>query len=71
MSLILPQVNLPEIDQHALIRFGAITPQLAPGDTDRVEVLRIFTEAMCVTVREDVSPVMGDNGAALAARIPR
>src|ERR1700758_1030838 len=63
------EVTIPHIDLNRITRRGVLTPQLPRGKTNRIQVLRLLAEKMCVRVREDKDAVAADDQTLLASRI--
>src|SRR5579859_3146709 len=63
------EITIPHIDVNGIARRGVLTPQLPRGKTNRIQVLRLLAEEMCVRVREDKDAVAANDQTLLASRI--
>jgi hypothetical protein len=64
------QVVVPEVDVDAIPRLGRLTPQFASFEPDAVAVLWLVAEAAAPVVVEHPDPMVDNNRAPLAARVP-
>src|SRR5689334_8066680 len=62
---------VPQVDVDSILRRGLVSPQIARGEADRVEVLRVLAEKMGVCVREDKYAVIPFDGTGLPPSVAR
>src|SRR5258708_34509730 len=63
------EITIPHIDVNRIARRCVLSPQLLSGKTNRIQVLRLLAQKMCVRVREYKDAVAANDRALLASRI--
>src|ERR1041385_4039009 len=65
------KVVVPHVEMDGIARRSALAPELARGEADRIEMLRILAAVVGMAVGKDVHAAVADDFADLAADVPR